>query len=122
MIHAGLPEGHGVRAGPVGLAKWAGQTRGWRRLWVELYGEQAEKEYEMFVATWRPAGGAIRVVLVKERDGRIGRCPGQVRRGAATTRASGGADFRHGNRSRRSDRNNRQPVRCGQAPGPSDRP
>jgi DDE superfamily endonuclease len=53
----------------VSLAKRAGQGRGWQRLEVELYGERAEKAYKTFVATWRPAGGAIRVVLVRERDG-----------------------------------------------------
>jgi DDE superfamily endonuclease len=55
--------------GRVSLAKRAGQRRGWRRLGVELYGERAEKQFKTFVATWRPAGGPIRVVLVRERDG-----------------------------------------------------
>ena len=30
----------------------------------DLYGAPAVKRYKTFVATWRPAGGAIRVVLV----------------------------------------------------------
>jgi hypothetical protein len=55
--------------GRVSLAKRAGQNRGWRRLTVELYGEWVEKVYKTFLATWRPAGGAVRVVLVRERDG-----------------------------------------------------
>jgi hypothetical protein len=53
----------------VSLAKRAGQRRGWRRVVVELYGEVSEKTYKTFVATWRPAGGPIRVVLARERDG-----------------------------------------------------
>jgi len=53
----------------VSLAKRAGQKRGWRRAEVELYGEVTEKTYKTFMATWRPAGGPIRVVLVRERDG-----------------------------------------------------
>jgi hypothetical protein len=52
----------------VSLAKRAGQKRGWQRLEVELYGKLTEKRYKTFVATWRPAGGAIRVVLVHEAD------------------------------------------------------
>jgi hypothetical protein len=28
----------------------------------DLYGKPARKRYKTFVATWRPAGGAIRVV------------------------------------------------------------
>jgi hypothetical protein len=50
------------------LAKRAGQNRGWQRREVELYGKVTEKRYKTFVATWRPAGGAIRVVLVHEAD------------------------------------------------------
>jgi len=35
----------------------------------DLYGKPAPKRYKTFVATWRPAGGVIRVVLVDEPDG-----------------------------------------------------
>jgi hypothetical protein len=34
-----------------------------------LYGKATTKRYKTFVATWRPAGGAIRVVLVEESSG-----------------------------------------------------
>jgi hypothetical protein len=34
-----------------------------------LYGKPTVKRYKTFVATWRPAGGAIRVVLVDEPTG-----------------------------------------------------
>jgi hypothetical protein len=51
------------------LAKRAGQRRGWRTETFDLYGKAARKTYKTFLATWRPAGGVIRVVLVKERRG-----------------------------------------------------
>ena len=34
-----------------------------------LYGQPTRKRYKTFLATWRPAGGAIRVVLVDEPTG-----------------------------------------------------
>jgi hypothetical protein len=33
------------------------------------YGQQVTKTYKTFLATWRPAGGLIRVVVVREEDG-----------------------------------------------------
>ena len=56
-------------AGRMELAKRAGQRRGWSTGSFELYGKRAKKRYKTFVATWRPAGGAIRVVLVDEPSG-----------------------------------------------------
>jgi hypothetical protein len=53
----------------IDLAKRAGQKRGWATGTFELYGKPTEKKYKSFVATWRPAGGAIRVVLVDEPTG-----------------------------------------------------
>lgn len=53
----------------IDLAKRAGQTRGWATATLTLYGKPAVKRYKTFVATWKPAGGAIRVVLVKEPKG-----------------------------------------------------
>ena len=53
----------------IDLAKRAGQTRGWATGTFDLYGKPTEKKYKTFVATWRPAGGAIRVVLVDEPKG-----------------------------------------------------
>ena len=32
----------------------------------DLYGERVTKRYKTFLATWRPAGGVIRVVLLGE--------------------------------------------------------
>ncbi|XQW26417.1 hypothetical protein ACOYYX_06965 [Singulisphaera sp. PoT] len=53
----------------IDLAKRAGQRRGWSTGTFELYGEDVVKRYKTFTATWRPAGGAIRVVLVDEPKG-----------------------------------------------------
>ena len=50
-------------------AKRGGQTRGWATGTFDLYGKATAKTYKTFVATWRPAGGAIRVVLVDEPKG-----------------------------------------------------
>lgn len=51
------------------LAKRAGQQRGWEIGAFELYGKTVIKKYKTFLATYRPAGGLIRVVLVKNDDG-----------------------------------------------------
>ena len=55
-------------AARISLAKRAGHARGWLRGTFELYGEQVTKTYKTFLATYKPAGGLIRVVLVKEVD------------------------------------------------------
>jgi hypothetical protein len=53
------------------LAKRAGQRRGWATGTFTLYGKPEVKRYKTFVATWRPAGGAIRVDLVGEPSGGV---------------------------------------------------
>src|SRR6478736_10223072 len=53
----------------IDLAKRGGQRRGWSSDTFELYGEEVVKKYKTFLATWRPAGGVIRVVLVDEPTG-----------------------------------------------------
>lgn len=53
----------------IDLAKRGGQRRGWVTGTFALYGKPTAKRYKTFVATWRPAGGAIRVVLVDEPGG-----------------------------------------------------
>jgi hypothetical protein len=53
----------------IDLAKRAGQTRGWEPVACVQYGRTVVKTIKTFVATWRPAGGRIRVVLVREVDG-----------------------------------------------------
>jgi DDE superfamily endonuclease len=53
----------------IDLAKRAGQDRGWERVACVQYGEPVVKTIKSFLATWPPAGGCIRVVLVREPDG-----------------------------------------------------
>ncbi len=53
----------------IDLAKRAGQGRAWQVGVFDLYGKPTAKKYKTFLATWRPAGGLIRVVLVKEPHG-----------------------------------------------------
>jgi hypothetical protein len=53
------------------LAKRAGQPRGWQQVECTQYGEQVTKTYKTFLATYVPAGGVIRVVVVKEEHGWI---------------------------------------------------
>jgi hypothetical protein len=68
-----VPEGRRRRGRPriygaerISLAKRSGQRRGWTTEAFTLYGERVTKRYKTFLATWRPAGGVIRVVLVDE--------------------------------------------------------
>jgi hypothetical protein len=53
----------------ISLAKRAGQKRGWRLVRTQQYGQVREKRIKTFEATWRPAGGRIRVVLIREDRG-----------------------------------------------------
>lgn len=53
----------------ISLAKRAGQKRGWKTASCLLYGKLVTKTYRTFLATYRPAAGLIRVVLVQEDDG-----------------------------------------------------
>jgi hypothetical protein len=53
----------------ISLAKRAGQQRGWQEVECEQYGQRVSKTVKTFLATWRPAGGVIRVVIVNEGDG-----------------------------------------------------
>lgn len=52
----------------ISLAKRAGQKRGWQEVECVQYGKKVVKTVKTFLATWRPAGGVIRVVLVQEED------------------------------------------------------
>jgi hypothetical protein len=63
----GRPRTYGEKR--IDLAKRAGQKRGWSTGTFTLYGKATTKRYKTFVATWRPAGGAIRVVVVDEPTG-----------------------------------------------------
>jgi DDE superfamily endonuclease len=53
----------------IDLAKRAGQKRGWQQVACVQYGERVVKTIKTFAATWRPAGGRIRVVIVREDEG-----------------------------------------------------
>jgi hypothetical protein len=47
----------------------AGQQRGWQQVECVQYRQRVRKKVKTFLATWKPAGGLIRVVLVQEEDG-----------------------------------------------------
>jgi hypothetical protein len=53
----------------ISLAKRAGQQRGWQDINCVQYRQPEGKRVKTFLATWRPAGGLIRVVLVDETTG-----------------------------------------------------
>lgn len=53
----------------ISLAKRAANKRGWQTLTCTLYGQTVTKTYKIFLATYRPVGGVIRVVLVQEEHG-----------------------------------------------------
>src|SRR5205823_8455857 len=55
--------------GRIDPAKRAGQRRGWQQVVCVQYGEAVVKTIKTFLASWRPAGGVIRVVIVREDDG-----------------------------------------------------
>lgn len=51
------------------LAGRAGAKGGWVTDEVNVYNRYEDKTYKTFLATWPPAGGVIRVVLVRNSDG-----------------------------------------------------
>jgi hypothetical protein len=53
----------------ISLAKRAGQPRGWQSIECLQYGKTVVKKYKTFLATYRPAYGTIRVVIVQEPTG-----------------------------------------------------
>jgi len=63
----GRPPKYGKKK--ISLAKRAGQKKGWQQIECTLYGQKVTKTYKTFLATWRPVGGLIRVVLIKEDRG-----------------------------------------------------
>jgi DDE superfamily endonuclease len=63
----GRPRTYGAKR--ISLAKRAGQRKGWQEATFVLYGVAQVKRYKTFLATYRPACGLIRVVLVREADG-----------------------------------------------------
>jgi hypothetical protein len=63
----GKPPTYGKES--LSLAKRAGHRQGWQTETFVLYGDEVAKTYKTFLATWEPAGGLIRVVLVREDEG-----------------------------------------------------
>lgn len=56
--------------GHLSLAKRAGQKRGWKDVaTTTTTGRSVTRRYKTFLATWRPAGGVVRVVILKEQGG-----------------------------------------------------
>jgi hypothetical protein len=53
----------------ISLAKRAGHRLGWQTAEFVLYGKKVTKIFKTFLATYRPASGLIRVVLVREAKG-----------------------------------------------------
>jgi DDE superfamily endonuclease len=62
----GRPRQYGAER--ISLAKRAGHGRGWEYGTFLLYGEQVQVCYKTFLATYKPARGLIRVVIVREVD------------------------------------------------------
>src|SRR5205807_8176162 len=50
------------------LAKRAGHRQGWEQVACVQYRRHVTKTIKTFLATWKPAGGVIRVVIVQETD------------------------------------------------------
>jgi hypothetical protein len=63
----GRPRKYGLQR--ISLAKRAGQQRGWQTIDCLQYGRWVTKTYKTFLATYRPAYGLIRVVIVREEQG-----------------------------------------------------
>jgi hypothetical protein len=51
------------------LAKRAAHKQGWQQIECTIYGKSAIKTCKTFLATYRPAGGVIRVLLIREEHG-----------------------------------------------------
>jgi len=51
------------------LAKRAAHQKGWQTVTVKQYGRELTKRIKTFLATWRPAGGVVRVVIIREAGG-----------------------------------------------------
>lgn len=71
-----VPPGQRKRGAPrkygkerIRLAMRAGHRQGWTRETFKLYGAEKLVCYKTFLATYKPAGGLLRVVIVRELDG-----------------------------------------------------
>ena len=59
----GRPRKYGKR---IYLAHKADEKRGWLQIMVTVYGREETKQVKMFKATYRPAGGLVLVLIVRE--------------------------------------------------------
>lgn len=64
----GRPRKYGRKR--IHLARRAAHPRGWETVDCFVYGKRVTKTIKTFLATYRPADGPIRVVIVKEQEGR----------------------------------------------------
>ena len=67
MRQRGRPRKYGPQR--IHLARRAAHPAGWQQLECCVYGERVTKTIKTFLATYPPAGGLIRVVIVKEEHG-----------------------------------------------------
>ncbi len=63
----GRPRKYGAQR--IHLARRAAHPRSWQQIECSVYGQKTIKTLKTFLATWRPADGLIRVVIVKEPHG-----------------------------------------------------
>ena len=63
----GRPRKYGAQR--IYLARRAAHRRGWQQIECSVYGQKTFKTIKTFLATYRPADGLIRVVMVKESHG-----------------------------------------------------
>lgn len=63
----GRPRQYGAKR--ISLARRAAHPRGWQTVECFVYGKLVTKTFKTFLATYRPAGGVIRVVIVREDRG-----------------------------------------------------
>jgi hypothetical protein len=63
----GRPRKYGTKR--LHLKRRAAQPLGWQTVECFLYGQRVTKTIKTFLATYRPADGVIRVVIVKEEEG-----------------------------------------------------
>jgi hypothetical protein len=63
----GQPRKYGTNR--IHLARRAAHPLGWETVECFVYGQLVTKTIKTFLATYRPAGAVIRVVIVKEKDG-----------------------------------------------------
>jgi hypothetical protein len=63
----GRPRKYGARR--IHLARRAAHPSGWQQVECLIYGQQTIKTIKTFLATYRPANGLIRVVIVQEPQG-----------------------------------------------------